>query len=185
MGGLGVYEGISGEKSKDGPICEPNCEPICEPTCELTPSDSRGEEALSLGEANRGDAEGGGFEPTTERVNPIERLLYVGAVFESSGSPSCAPLAYTKVVCDGFGASFGRVSTSGFDRASEAWKKLGELDGTPQTELGRERCCSVVSVLALVVLGGSSFPPVRIGLRSARFPTVEPFPPLADTKEGE
>lgn len=51
---------------------------------------------------------------------------------------------------------------------------MGELEGVPQTELGRELEGSVVRVLALVVLGGSNFPPARTGLRSVRLPTVEP-----------
>ena len=81
--------------------------------------------------------------------------------------------------------NFGRGSCSAdVDRASDAWKNIGAPDELSDDEFGRERWLdSIVTVLARVVLAGSSIPP-RTGLRSVRSrPVLDTWPTCGCAQE--
>lgn len=139
-----------------------------------------------LGDRRRGDGEATGLAGGAGRgrlPGPPERRPE-GA--EAGAGPSSVedcrswlPLAYTKVATEGALVGFGRdVSTSEevVDRASEAWKKRGEVPAMSVKEFGREICCpSAVRVFALKLLDCSGFTP-RAGLRSVRRGAARPNP---------
>lgn len=138
-------------------------------------SDGRGD-FIKRGEGETADLAGVG------RGSPPERRLPVLKKYESSTAcRSWSPFAYIKleagdilpwaVDCTGPcpGPGLGRdvsKSEEAVDRASEAWKNIGEAAAMSEKELGRETCDpSAVKVLARKLLDCSGFTP-RAGLRS-------------------
>lgn len=134
----------------------------------------------NLGDFKRGDGEGTGLPTSGGRENPPERRLAVEERgISSDGCRSFSPFAYTKLEAGDIFPGLGRegsTSEEAFDRASEAWKNLGEAETRSLNEFARVACgTSAVSVFALRLLGCSGLVP-RAGLRSVRRPAWSPSP---------
>lgn len=96
----------------------------------------------SLGDFKRGDGKGTGLLVSGGRENPPERRLTVEEKgISSDDCCSLSPLAYTKLEAGDIFPGLGRggsTSEEVVDRASEAWKNLGEAEAKSLNEFARE-----------------------------------------------